>query len=102
MLVAEMADFGGLLVSIADAETGRAYTMAGLYSGQPFIAPNNTAAADDGTVCFKDSRYQRHDLLSTPGPLFAEYRPIANSLVSQPLSEPPTVLPYRQIKNAST
>ncbi|MEP4803305.1 MAG: SMP-30/gluconolactonase/LRE family protein [Hyphomicrobiales bacterium] len=67
MLVAEMADFGGQRVSITDAETGRAYTMAGLYNGRPFMAPNDITIADDGTVYFTDSRYLGHEPVEQPG-----------------------------------
>ena len=67
MLVAEMADFGGQRVSITDSETGRAFTMAGLYNGRPFMAPNDITIADDGTVYFTDSRYLGHEPVEQPG-----------------------------------
>ena len=68
MLVAEMADFGGQRISITDAKTGRAYTMAGLYNGRTFMAPNDITIANDGTVYFTDSRYLGHEPVEQPGP----------------------------------
>lgn len=67
MLVAEMADFGGQRVSITDAQTGRAYTMAGLFNGRPFMAPNDISVANDGSVYFTDSRYLGHEPVEQPG-----------------------------------
>ncbi len=72
MLVAEMADFGGQRISITQKGTGRAYTMAGLYKGRPFMAPNDITIANDGSVYFTDSRYLGHEPVEQPGP--AVYR----------------------------
>lgn len=68
MLVAEMADFGGRRISITNAKTGRAYTMAGLYNGRSLMAPNDLSIDEKGRVYFTDSRYLGHEPVEQPGP----------------------------------
>ena len=81
MLVAEMADFGGRRVSITNAKTGRGYTMAGLYNGRAFMAPNDLTIDEKGRVYFTDSRYLGHEPVEQSGP--AVYRIDPNGKVTR-------------------
>jgi len=66
MIVAEGADFGGRRITRTDMQTGKSYTITGLYNGRPYNSPNDLCLDEKGRIYFTDPRYVGHEPIEQP------------------------------------
>ena len=66
MIVAEGADFGGRRITHTEMSTGESHTVAALYKGSRFNAPNDLTIDARGRIYFTDPRYTGHEPIEQP------------------------------------